>query len=72
MAQALTMDVPYKLEMMVLVTLVMKLGVSLYPYSGKGKSPMFGDYEAQRHWMEVTVNLPMKDWYVSFYLRLHS
>ncbi|KAL0332485.1 UNVERIFIED_CONTAM: putative dolichyl pyrophosphate Man9GlcNAc2 alpha-1,3-glucosyltransferase [Sesamum calycinum] len=24
---------------------------------------MFGDYEAQRHWMEITVNLPVKDWY---------
>merc|ERR1712142_190684 len=37
--------------------------VSLYPYSGAGKPPMFGDYEAQRHWQEVTVNLPVKDWY---------
>uniref|UniRef100_A0A131XDH3 Alpha-1,3-glucosyltransferase n=1 Tax=Hyalomma excavatum TaxID=257692 RepID=A0A131XDH3_9ACAR len=24
---------------------------------------MFGDYEAQRHWQEVTVNLPVTDWY---------
>ena len=24
---------------------------------------MFGDYEAQRHWMEITVNLPMDSWY---------
>ncbi|XP_064605704.1 dolichyl pyrophosphate Man9GlcNAc2 alpha-1,3-glucosyltransferase-like isoform X2 [Liolophura sinensis] len=24
---------------------------------------MFGDYEAQRHWMEITYNLPVKDWY---------
>lgn len=28
-----------------------------------GKSPMFGDYEAQRHWQEVTVNLPIREWY---------
>ena len=26
---------------------------------------MFGDYEAQRHWMEITVNLPAKEWYVN-------
>ena len=26
--------------------------------------PMFGDFEAQRHWMEVTVNLPPTAWYV--------
>lgn len=24
---------------------------------------MFGDYEAQRHWMEITVHTPIGDWY---------
>lgn len=24
---------------------------------------MFGDYEAQRHWQEVTYNLPVQEWY---------
>ncbi len=24
--------------------------------------PRFGDYEAQRHWMEITLNLPVKGW----------
>lgn len=24
---------------------------------------MFGDYEAQRHWMELTVHLSMNQWY---------
>lgn len=24
---------------------------------------MYGDYEAQRHWMEVALNVPVKDWY---------
>lgn len=24
---------------------------------------MFGDFEAQRHWMEITCNLPAKEWY---------
>lgn len=37
--------------------------VSMGPYSGKGKAPMFGDYEAQRHWMEITNNLPVEKWY---------
>lgn len=26
---------------------------------------MFGDYEAQRHWQEVTYNLPLQDWYIN-------
>ena len=43
--------------------LLIRWGVSLYPYSGAGKPPMFGDYEAQRHWQEITVNLDVKDWY---------
>ena len=32
-------------------------------FSGQGKEPLFGDYEAQRHWMELTNNLEPKDWY---------
>ena len=24
---------------------------------------MYGDFEAQRHWMEITVNLPANEWY---------
>jgi alpha-1,3-glucosyltransferase len=30
---------------------------------GYQKPPMFGDFEAQRHWMEITVNLPVREWY---------
>jgi alpha-1,3-glucosyltransferase len=37
--------------------------ISLHSYSGQNKPPMFGDYEAQRHWQEVTVNLPIENWY---------
>jgi alpha-1,3-glucosyltransferase len=47
----------------VLAALLVRYMVSLQGYSGKGKAPMFGDYEAQRHWMEITVNLPLGDWY---------
>jgi len=31
-------------------------------YLGQGKPPMFGDYEAQRHWMEITYNIPLSHW----------
>ncbi|KAL7672270.1 hypothetical protein ACOME3_007161 [Neoechinorhynchus agilis] len=32
-------------------------------YSGKNRPPMYGDFEAHRHWMEITNNLPVQDWY---------
>ena len=34
----------------------------VYFCKGAGKKPMFGDYEAQRHWMEISYNLPVKEW----------
>ncbi|EDV22280.1 uncharacterized protein TRIADDRAFT_29111 [Trichoplax adhaerens] len=45
-----------------LIALLIRWCISLNPYSGKGKPPMYGDYEAQRHWMELTTNLPVKQW----------
>lgn len=47
----------------VLIGLTVRWTVSLNSYSGAGKPPMFGDYEAQRHWQEITFNLPTKQWY---------
>ncbi|XP_070795597.1 dolichyl pyrophosphate Man9GlcNAc2 alpha-1,3-glucosyltransferase isoform X2 [Pituophis catenifer annectens] len=47
----------------VLLGLIVRWTVSLGPYSGEGKAPMYGDYEAQRHWQEITYNLPVKHWY---------
>ncbi|NWR45998.1 ALG6 glucosyltransferase, partial [Regulus satrapa] len=32
-------------------------------FLGAGKPPMYGDYEAQRHWQEITYNLPVRQWY---------
>jgi len=34
------------------------------PHSGAGRPPLWGDLEAQRHWMEVTSELPLPAWYV--------
>ena len=31
--------------------------------SGFQNPPMHGDYEAQRHWMEITTQLPISQWY---------
>ena len=51
--------------MVCLAAIVVRWCVSLHPYSGQGKAPMYGDYEAQRHWQEVTLNLPLSEWYVN-------
>ena len=42
---------------------VVRYAVGLHPYSGEATPPRYGDYEAHRHWMELTVNLPLKEWY---------
>lgn len=46
-----------------LFALLVRVAVSIHPYSGAGKAPKYGDFEAQRHWMEITLNLPMSEWY---------
>ncbi|PNJ71696.1 ALG6 isoform 4 [Pongo abelii] len=51
------------MAIVVLIGLTVRWTVSLNSYSGAGKPPMFGDYEAQRHWQEITFNLPVKQWY---------
>ncbi|KAF8645218.1 hypothetical protein AX16_008045 [Volvariella volvacea WC 439] len=42
---------------------LVKLCMSMGSYSGRGTPPMYGDYEAQRHWMELTLHLPFRQWY---------
>ncbi|KAI8882559.1 glycosyltransferase family 57 protein [Backusella circina FSU 941] len=46
-----------------LFAVLVRCAVGLYPYSGYNIPPMFGDYEAQRHWMEMTIHLPLSKWY---------
>ncbi|XP_058956144.2 dolichyl pyrophosphate Man9GlcNAc2 alpha-1,3-glucosyltransferase [Pocillopora verrucosa] len=55
----------YAVVLCVLANILVRWCVSLSTYSGKGKPPMFGDYEAQRHWMEITYNLPFDEWYTN-------
>jgi alpha-1,3-glucosyltransferase len=49
--------------MIVAFAVLIRLAVGLGPYSGYKSEPMHGDFEAQRHWMEITVHLPLKEWY---------
>ena len=45
------------------VGLTLRAFVSRHAHSGQNLPPMYGDYEAQRHWQEITVNLPRQEWY---------
>ena len=47
----------------VISSLALKVVVGRWGYSGQNDRPIHGDFEAQRHWMEVTYNLPIGDWY---------
>ncbi|CAN3370076.1 dolichyl pyrophosphate Man9GlcNAc2 alpha-1,3-glucosyltransferase [Diutina catenulata] len=47
----------------VMTALVIRGAVGLGGWSGRGVSPMFGDFEAQRHWLEITNHLPINQWY---------
>ncbi len=51
---------------MMVVTLcaLVSLATGAFPYSGEHTPPMFGDFEAQRHWMEITTNLHPAEWYI--------
>ncbi|KAI7302015.1 ALG6, ALG8 glycosyltransferase [Hortaea werneckii] len=51
------------LPAILMTTFLFRWTVSMWPYSGYVKPPMHGDFEAQRHWMELTVNLPTTYWY---------
>ncbi|RDW24641.1 glycosyl transferase [Yarrowia lipolytica] len=49
--------------MYVSFALIIRAAVALGPYSGFQQPPMHGDFEAQRHWMEITTALPTSKWY---------
>ncbi|KAJ4314742.1 Glucosyltransferase-like protein [Fusarium piperis] len=51
------------LPVILMVVGLFRWAAGLWGYSGHRKPPMFGDYEAQRHWMEVTTQLPISQWY---------
>jgi len=32
---------------------------------GENKPPMYGDFEAQRHWIELALHLEPREWYTN-------
>ncbi|PGH09632.1 hypothetical protein AJ80_07661 [Polytolypa hystricis UAMH7299] len=51
------------LPVILIVVGLFRWATSLWGYSGYGAPPMHGDFEAQRHWMELTIHLPTSLWY---------
>ncbi|PGH08051.1 alpha-1,3-glucosyltransferase [Blastomyces parvus] len=51
------------LPLILMVVGLFRWSVSLWGYSGQSIPPMYGDFEAQRHWMEITSHLPIASWY---------
>ncbi|KNZ64579.1 hypothetical protein VP01_1012g2 [Puccinia sorghi] len=47
----------------ILFILLWKWLIGLGPYSGYQTPPLFGDLEAQRHWMAITTQLKLEQWY---------
>ena len=41
----------------------LRIAISFWPFSGENTPPIYGDFEAQRHWKEITIHLPIKEWY---------
>lgn len=47
----------------IMFALIIRCAIGLGPYSGYDDPPLHGDFEAQRHWMEITQHLPISKWY---------
>ena len=52
-------------SIVIIVTLscLFRIFIACFGYSGYQTPPKFGDFEAQRHWLEITTNLHISDWY---------
>jgi alpha-1,3-glucosyltransferase len=51
------------LPCILMIIFLFRWSTALWPYSGYQEAPMHGDFEAQRHWMELTIHLPVTHWY---------
>lgn len=51
------------LPLILMVVGLFRWTTGFWGYSGYKSPPMYGDFEAQRHWMEITTRLPVSQWY---------
>lgn len=50
-------------HIVIIFAIIIRCAVSIGSYSGELTPPMYGDFEAQRHWLEITQHLPLNKWY---------
>ena len=62
MASSSSIDPASRFAALVAFAFAVRVAVGLGPYSGANHPPKFGDYEAQRHWMELAINLKPSEW----------
>ncbi|KAF2099896.1 ALG6, ALG8 glycosyltransferase [Rhizodiscina lignyota] len=53
----------FTIPIILMVAFLFRLATGFWGYSGSNSPPMHGDFEAQRHWMEITIHLPISQWY---------
>jgi len=46
-----------------LLALILRCCAGQHRHSGEKTPPMYGDFEAQRHWVEIARHVPLEDWY---------
>lgn len=46
-----------------MLAIVIRIIVALGSYSGEKEGPYYGDFQAHRNWMSITVNRPITMWY---------
>ena len=51
------------LALLVAFSIFVRVLVGLGGYSGEGNPPEYGDFEAQRNWMSIAWNRPLRMWY---------
>lgn len=59
------MSVNIQIVLIFTFSLILRWCVTYHLHSGQDKPPMYGDYEAQRHWQEITLNVPIEKWYIN-------
>lgn len=54
------------LQIIIILAILLRVLVGLGAYSGAADYPNYGDFEAHRNWMSITVNRHIHSWYEEY------